>query len=459
MKHNRTTALLALTVSLGCGDPKDDSGDTAQLPLVPDLPTGGCEMAAYDWLPLDQVGAVVDADEADDLSIGAAALDFLLESYGITQFSPLPHDVKGWRIRYVTQDKGQPVEATMVLTLPDVEDGREFPIIVWPHGTSGFTDECAPSAGGLEENGFGIAWAAMGYAVVSPDYLGMNGFGDPSGMLHPYIVPEATAVATLDAVRAALNFVAEEQPGAALDPDKTVFWGGSEGGFAALWAERYQPHYLPEVTTLATLALVPPTDLTGIAMAGLAEPIDASGGLVAAWTAQHSWYQAPGHDLGEVFIDEVAAVIHDEMMASCSDFPSVEGATTLEEIFTPEVIAQAATGSLEGFEPWACYLGMADLEHTAIPRTIDPPVLIQVSGADELVVAHTVRDSIPGLCDDGYRIDYIECEGADHTEGAVDSLPFQLEWVADRIAGVPVPESEVCVVDEPIDCEQFLDMD
>ena len=449
--------IVLLALCSAC-DPKDDTADdTAPSVTIPDLPTGGCDMASYDWVPLEDVGAVVDADEGDDLEIGAAAIDFLLASYGITQFSPLGYDVRGWRIRYVTQDKGQPVEATMVLTLPDVDDGESFPIVVWPHGTSGFTDECAPSAGGMEESGFSLIFSSMGYAVVAPDYLGMNGFGDPSGMLHPYLVPEATAVATLDAVRAALNFVADEQPGATMDVDRTIFWGGSEGGFAALWAERYQPEYLPEVTTVATIALVPPTDLTGVALAGLAEPIAASGGLVAAWTAQHSWYQAPDHDLDEVFVETVASAVADEMMADCSDFPSIDGAETLEEIYSAEVLAQAATGSLEGFEPWACYLGMADLEHTAIPRTIDPPVLIQVSGADDLVVASTVRDSIPGLCDDGYRIDYIECEGADHTEGAVNSLPYQIEWVAERLAGTPVPEAEICVVDAPIECEDFID--
>jgi dienelactone hydrolase len=449
------TTLISLVMLLGC-DPKEDSGDTAQLPLVPDLPTGGCEMAAYDWLPLDQVGAVVDTDEADDLSIGSAIIDFLLESYGIDQFSPLPHDVVGWRIRYLTQDKGQPVEATMVLTLPDVDDGSAFPVVVWPHGTSGFTDECAPSAGGLEESGFAVVFASMGYAVVAPDYLGMNGFGEPSGMLHPYLVPEATAVATLDAVRAAIAFVADEQPGATLNTEQTVFWGGSEGGFAALWAERYQPHYLPEVTTAATLALVPPTDLTAIAMEGLSRPIAASAGLMGAFAGQHSWYQAPGHDLSEVLLDDIAAALPQEMMESCNDFPSVEGVETLEELFQPGLLAAAQAGGLEGFDTWACYLGMADLAETAIPRTIDPPVLVQVSGADDLVVAGTVRDSIPGLCEDGYRIDYIECEGADHTEGAVDSLPYQLEWVAERLAGVPLPEGEICVVDEPIDCEAFV---
>ncbi len=451
----RSCCLLALSC-LAC-NPSDDTGDTAS--LVPDLPTGGCEMAAYDWLALDQVGDVVDFDEADDLALGSVAIDFLLESFGVTQYSPLPYDVVAWRVRYLTQDKGQPVEATMVLSLPDVDDGTEFPIMVWPHGTTGHTDACAPSAGGLEESGYAVIFAAMGYAVVAPDYLGMNGFGEPSGMLHPYMVPEATAVATLDAVRAALRFVEDEQPGGGMDAEQTVFWGGSEGGFAALWAERYQPHYLPEVTTVATVAAVPPTDLTGIALAGLSDHIRASDGLAAAWTGQHSWYQAPGHELDEVFVASVAESLPQEMMESCSDHPSVDDAASLEELFSEEALALAAAGGLDGFEPWSCYLGMADLEHTAIPRAVDSPVLVQVSGADELVVASTVRDSVPGLCDDGYRIDYIECDGMDHTDGAVASLPYQIDWVAARLAGEALLEEEVCAVDEPIDCEQFLDLE
>ncbi len=453
----RALCLLPL-LTLAC-NPKDDTGDTAPASVVPDLPTGGCEMAAYDWVPLDQVGDVVDADEGDDLTIGAAAIDFLLSTYGVTQFSPVPHDVRGWRVRYVTQDKGQAVEATMVLTLPDVDDGTSFPVVVWPHGTSGFNDACAPSAGGMEESGFSLIFSSMGYAVVAPDYLGMNGFGEPSGMLHPYMVPEATAVASLDALRAAIRFVEDEQPGASLNTDQTIFWGGSEGGFAALWAERYQPRYLPEVTTLATVALVPPTDLTSLALEGLTNYIDASEGVVAALTGEHSWYQAPGHELNEVLMDEVAEALPQEMLSDCSDFPSVDDATSLEELFQPAFLEQAATGSLEGFDTWACYLGMADLADTAIPRDIDPPVLVQVSGADELVVASTVRDSIPGLCDDGYRIDYIECEGMDHTDGAVYSLPYQIDWVAARVAGEPLPEEETCVVDQPIDCEQFVDLE
>ncbi|MFH1469055.1 MAG: lipase family protein [Pseudomonadota bacterium] len=347
----------------------------------------------------------------------------------------------------------------MVLTLPDVDDGTAFPLVVFPHGTSGFTDACAPSAGGLEENALPIVVAAMGYAVAAPDYLGMAGFGEPSGMLHPYLVPEATAVASLDSARAAVNFVAAEQPGATVDLGQTVLWGGSEGGFAVVWSELYAAEYLPEATIAATIALVPPTDLTAVARAALAAPIAASGGLVGAWVGEHSWYQAPGHDLSEVLLDPIAEALPGEMMLSCSDFPSVDGIGTLEDMFQPAVLEAAAAGTLGDLDPWSCYLGLADLHGARIPRTIDPPVLVVVSEEDDLVVAATVRDSIPSLCGDGYDIDYLECAGASHTEGAVKSLPYQFQWVKDRLAGIAQDPAEVCAVDAPIDCDQFLDLE
>ena len=57
------------------------------------------------------------------------------------------------------------------------------------------------------------------------------------------------------------------------------------------------------------------------------------------------------------------------------------------------------------------------------------------------------------LCMDD--IEHLECAGAAHSEGAVKSLPYQIEWMADRLAGVPLEGT--CEINAPIDCDQFLD--
>jgi hypothetical protein len=122
----------------------------------------------------------------------------------------------------------------------------------------------------------------------------------------------------------------------------------------------------------------------------------------------------------------------------------------LEDLFTAEVLAAGAAGRLDALEPWSCYLAMGDLEETRIPRTSDAPVLVVVGERDDLVVADTVRGSIPGLCADGYDISYIECADAGHTDAAVQSLPYQLDWLAARLRGDAA--TGACQVPAPTDC-------
>ena len=66
---------------------------------------------------------------------------------------PCSYSVKTYRIRYVTQNQGAEIEATGLVTLP-VEVESAAPPLLWTHPTTGFTDECAPSAQGLEGAGF-----------------------------------------------------------------------------------------------------------------------------------------------------------------------------------------------------------------------------------------------------------------------------------------------------------------
>ena len=59
--------------------------------------------------------------------------------------------------------------------------------------------------------------SSLGYITIAPDYIGMLGFGEPSpeGSIHPYLIAAPTALASLDAVRAALAYLAA-------DPDLQV---------------------------------------------------------------------------------------------------------------------------------------------------------------------------------------------------------------------------------------------
>ena len=91
------------------------------------------------------------------------------------------------------------------------------------------------------------------------------------------------------------------------------------------------------------------------------------------------------------------------------------------------------------------------LATSPIPRISDEPVLYVISGADELVYHQTNRDDVPRLCEQGYALEIIECEGASHTDGAIGSLHLQWQWVEDRLDGVPFDAP--CALPEPVVCE------
>lgn len=443
-------ALTLTILALGCG------GETAvELPTSPTVPVSICADGSYDWLPFDQVGSILEIEVADELSLDAPLIDFALERAGLDAFTPVPYGVRAWRVRYLTQDRGRIVEATTVLAVPDSPTAIEVPSVMWAHGTTGFTDACAPSAGSLEDNAAPILLASQGFAVTAPDYIGMNGFGEPAESLHPYLVVEPAVTGTLDSVRALWDLEAAlDQPLAAKPTRKLALWGASEGGFHVLWADRYMDHYLPEAELVATVAAVPPSDLLGLAEEATKEGpvLDAAAGLIGGVVGQASWHGDMGL-VGRVVPSPLAEEVVEAMQTTCSLGALDDGIETLEDAFKPEVLAAGRSGDWP--EPFDCYLTEGTLHRSAVPREHDTPVLFQVSGADELVVGSVIAEDAGRLCDAGYHLDYLECEGADHVEGAAQSLPLQLQWLKDRLAGVPLEVR--CDLDDVRDCSEIFD--
>ncbi|MCA9494827.1 MAG: hypothetical protein KC621_33090, partial [Myxococcales bacterium] len=275
--------MIALTL-LACGGDTDGGTTPDDLPRLADLPAPSC--LSYEYLPLDDMGEPVVTQAAPELSFDAAGVDGLVTLLGAPELAPATYGVDTWRIRYRTQDRGQPVEATAAVIVPRLAQPGPAPLLMWEHFTSGATDICAPSAMGALGLGLPIAWAAkLGLVVVAPDYLGMNGLGAPAEQLHPYVVGEPTAIASLDAARATLRLAEEQGLAVTPDPARTVVWGASQGGHAALWVDRYAPGYAPELTLRAVVAAVPPSDVVALADRGVTSWNDTSEPLVAVSTA------------------------------------------------------------------------------------------------------------------------------------------------------------------------------
>lgn len=413
-------------------------------------PIGGCGSPEYALLATDDMGEILDFDLHVELP--SETIDTLLAEYDFSAFSPVQYGARVYKIRYRTQDRGKAVEATGFVAFPTAdEDPGERPTVLWAHGTTGFTDKCAPTA---TQDGFGIpaVLAGLGFVTVAPDYLGMNGWGAPSGFVHPYIVPEPTAIASLDSLRALYRFASDSSEVVPSTPGpEIVLFGASEGGFATLWTDRIAPYYAPEFKFVANVASVPPTDAIGLTQHGATVFGPTTGALAAAIVGGHSWHQL-AEPLTDVLADEIAALLPEAMLNDCgADFPA-------DVTETSHVYQQSFIDAIQA-EDWGplgnvgCVLKQATLRLSEIPLVTATPTLVALGSDDDLVYTPVVRDDLPRLCDAGYVIEHFECAGLGHSDAAIASLPYVVGWVFERLEGKPL--TDPCVIHEAVDCSML----
>ncbi len=182
--------------------------DAGGQPWDPPFDPGVCGAANHQWVAPDRVGQPVTWEPATIAHVSLEQVRALAQEEGYEDWLEVRHGVRVYNLRYRTQDRGQVVEATAAVGIPDdLPAGQPAPVLVWLHGTSGFMDDCAPSADAREAIVAPVVLATQGYIAVAPDFVGMNGFGPPSppGTIMPYLVAEPTALSSIDGLRATLT--------------------------------------------------------------------------------------------------------------------------------------------------------------------------------------------------------------------------------------------------------------
>ena len=431
-----------LTLQLACTSDKAADSAIEQV-FQPTMPISECGLPEYEFLPTETMGTILSSSKQDDLSLSKEALTALLTNFDLPL--PLPENgIETYYIEYQTQDKGKPTNGTGMILLP--EGKTEAPVLMWLHPTMGFNDDCAPTATGVIGAAYPAVFASLGFIVVAPDYIGMRGWTGESEDLHAYIAQEATAIFSIDSLRALPNLLANYNKDIAWNDQEIILWGASEGGFAALATDRYFPHYAPEYTTLATVATTPVTDVFGLANRGLSEFSPTSLGIIGVELTLNQWYES-NTPVDTMLLPEFADV-ESALRNSCDDFGSLENVETIEDIFQPSFV----TGMLSddgSSAPWDCFAkdnGIA----TKVPHIRTAPTFVVTAELDDLAWPVPVHNDISVLCEQGYTIQHRQCEGAKHVDGTLDSLGEQWNWVLDRLNGNAL--GETCTVAEPVPC-------
>lgn len=318
--------------------------------------------------------------------------------------------------------RGDPIQVTGYVVVPDGPtpvSGR--PIVAWAHPTTGVAVSCAPSLSGNPLGRVpGLAeMLRRGFIVAATDYPGL-GVGGP----HPYLVGISEGRAVLDSVRAARELAGR---GAS---DRFVVWGHSQGGQAALFAGKLARGYAPELRLEGVAAAAPASELAALFDADLSTP---AGKILTALTL-YSWsrvYHVPlAPVLAPMQIQEV-----NRTAASCLD--TIGG---LLDLRLDEIQLQTSflkVNDLTEISPWRGLIA----RNTPTPPIGDFPVFLAQGTADTIVPFRVTANYAGKLCASGNAVDFLEMPGVSHTSATIVSAPQAVEWMSERFAGRPAPNT------------------
>ncbi|WP_309112758.1 alpha/beta fold hydrolase [Saccharothrix sp.] len=334
----------------------------------------------------------------------------------------VPAGARAWRILYTTtRDEGVPATASGLVLAPENAPPGPRPVIAWAHGTTGATPGCAPS---LAADPFGpgaipaaAEVLARGWVVVATDYPGLGTAGP-----HPYLIGQGEARSVLDAVRAARHL------GGVDLAERTVVWGHSQGGHAALWTGILAPTYAPQTNVLGVAALAPASDLSGL--------VDNLGGLrqatvLAAYVIESYSEIYPDVDYSAM-VRPTARLQAREMAGRCLTEPSITVTVMTSLLFDRPIWNGDPTSGAFG----------ARLRENTPTGPIPAPLLVAQGGSDPLILPSVQDGYVRRRCATGGVVDHRTYPGRDHL-GVVapDSplLPELLAWTQDRLDNRPAP--------------------
>jgi uncharacterized membrane protein HdeD (DUF308 family)/alpha-beta hydrolase superfamily lysophospholipase len=330
----------------------------------------------------------------------------------------VPDDARAWRILYTTtRDDGIPAVASALVAAPRTLPAGPRPVIAWAHGTTGVARTCAPSvlADPFGSGAFFVLddVVAQGWVLVATDYVGL---GTPGP--HPYLIGEGEGRSVLDAVRAARQI--DDLP---LE-ERTIVWGHSQGGHAALWAGQLAESYAPDVGVEGVAALAPASDLPGL----VDNLGNVPGGSIFA-TYVLDGYSRTYDDVGfDDYVRPTARVTVREVAGRCLGEPAV---------FVSVLTSLTTDMSVFSTEPGSGSLGDRLVENTP-GGPFAAPLLIGQGATDPLVLPDVQAAFAASLCADGNTVDFRTYDGRDHV-GVVQAdsplIPDLLAWTQARLDG------------------------
>lgn len=340
-----------------------------------------------------------------------------------------PDTVRAWRMLYLSNDNNDnPIAVSGYYVEPATppESVERFPLIGMAHGTTGISRACGMSQAPFTPTTPGFEyWETIvrpltdaGYAVAVTDYEGMGAPGTAT-----YLILKAQAYDVLDSLRAAINFRPDR-----LDANSLGIVGHSEGGFAALAAAQAVADYAPDLAVRGAVSLAP----------GLIPPLP-----FAISATVKSTGDGPSPRSGYL------AVLGTSWADTYPDLLSPEKIYTPEGVTTVAEAVKTCTGTMNSFftgpltdyvqsdpAPEMVTVAALNMPVNGVSRV---PILIQQGSRDESVVPQLSHSLVAQLCTQGATVSYQAFPDDVHRSVQWTGRQLYLDWLADRMDGVPAP--------------------
>lgn len=321
----------------------------------------------------------------------------------------VPANARAWRMRYATtRAGGELATATAIVLVGQSAIQGPRAVLAWAHGTTGVVPGCAPS---LLARPFDCVPAldqlvSKGWVVVGTDYVGLGTAGP-----HPYLIGDGEARAVLDAIRAVA-----QHPELEVDA-RTIVWGHSQGGHAALWTTQLATSYAPDVRIVGAAVFAPATDLVGLIDSIAERPI---GRIMSAFVA--TAYSAHHDDVVfDEWIRPRARVVVRDIAGRCLAAP--------EALFSALEALALLDGSVFTQDPTRGTLGAHLAENT--PRPPPGLPLFVAQGEDDDLVLPSVQDAyVATLSGLGESTVYRTYPGRDHLSLVASGSPLESDVIA-----------------------------
>ncbi|MCP9618678.1 lipase [Nocardia otitidiscaviarum] len=341
----------------------------------------------------------------------------------------VPQRISAWQLLYrTTSVHGTPEAVVTTVLLPEhAEPGERRPLVSYQCAIDAVVAKGLPSYNlrqGARAFGsvpqlelFLFANAlARGWVLSVPDHVGTDGhFG----------VPREPGYRILDGIRAALSF----EPLGLTERTPVALWGYSGGGLATTWAAEMAGEYAPELDIVGASAGSPVGDprsvfarLNGTVYAGLIVLVLSA--LCRAYpdlrAAVRAHFDGPFHEL--IAHAESSTILPIVFRSLRRDLDRHSAVTVAELITRPEFEA-----IFEALRPV-----------TSAPAF---PMLVVQATNDAVVAVEDMDEQVWRYRAAGASVQYVRDRLSGHVTLAVIAAPLVTEWLADRLAGKPLPPS------------------